>query len=75
MPASARTGKAAESEKITINLGYVDLGQVDLLVGKGFYSNRSDSITTRTPERGRSIAANRQRLASLAVTHQPIPPS
>jgi Arc/MetJ-type ribon-helix-helix transcriptional regulator len=34
----------ADSEKITINLGFVDLGQIDLLVQDGFYSNRSDFI-------------------------------
>ncbi|HTH95919.1 MAG TPA: CopG family transcriptional regulator [Stellaceae bacterium] len=39
-------GKAAENEKITIILGYVDLGQVDLLVREGFYSNRTDFIRT-----------------------------
>ncbi len=38
--------KAPDSEKITINLGYVDLGRVDLLVQEGFYSNRSDFIRT-----------------------------
>ena len=38
--------KAADSEKITINLGYVDLGQIDLLVQEGFYSNRTDFIRT-----------------------------
>jgi Arc/MetJ-type ribon-helix-helix transcriptional regulator len=38
--------KAPDSEKITINLGYVDLGQVDLLVQEGFYSNRTDFIRT-----------------------------
>lgn len=38
--------KLAESEKITINLGYVDLGQIDLLVAEGFYSNRTDFIRT-----------------------------
>jgi Arc/MetJ-type ribon-helix-helix transcriptional regulator len=38
--------KEAESEKITINLGFVDLGQVDLLVEDGFYSNRTDFIRT-----------------------------
>src|SRR3982750_154404 len=32
------------SEKITINLGPVDLGQIDLLVPEGFYSNRTDFI-------------------------------
>ncbi len=35
-----------ESEKITINLGFVDLGQIDLLVKEGFYSNRTDFIRT-----------------------------
>ncbi len=38
--------KASDSEKITINLGYVDLGHVDLLVQEGFYSNRTDFIRT-----------------------------
>ncbi len=38
--------KAADSEKITINLGYVDLGHVDLMVQDGFYSNRTDFIRT-----------------------------
>jgi len=36
----------SDSEKITINLGYVDLGRIDLLVKEGFYSNRSDLIRT-----------------------------
>jgi Arc/MetJ-type ribon-helix-helix transcriptional regulator len=34
------------TEKITINLGFVDLGQIDLLVQEGFYSNRTDFIRT-----------------------------
>jgi Arc/MetJ-type ribon-helix-helix transcriptional regulator len=34
------------TEKITINLGVVDLGQIDLLVREGFYSNRTDLIRT-----------------------------
>jgi Arc/MetJ-type ribon-helix-helix transcriptional regulator len=38
--------KSPESEKITINLGYVDLGHIDLLVQDGFYSNRTDVIRT-----------------------------
>ena len=38
--------KAGETEKITINLGFVDLGQIDLLVQEGFYSNRTDFIRT-----------------------------
>jgi Arc/MetJ-type ribon-helix-helix transcriptional regulator len=35
-----------DSEKITINLGFVDLGQIDLIVSEGFYSNRTDFIRT-----------------------------
>lgn len=38
--------KAGETEKITINLGFIDLGQIDLLVQEGFYSNRTDFIRT-----------------------------
>jgi Arc/MetJ-type ribon-helix-helix transcriptional regulator len=38
--------KGADSEKITINLGFVDLGQIDLLVAEGFYGNRTDFIRT-----------------------------
>src|SRR5918995_5210647 len=36
----------SETEKITINLGFVDLGQIDLLVREGFYANRTDFIRT-----------------------------
>jgi Arc/MetJ-type ribon-helix-helix transcriptional regulator len=39
-------GIGGETEKITINLGFVDLGQIDLLVQEGFYSNRTDFIRT-----------------------------
>lgn len=38
--------KPGDSEKITINLGFVDLGHIDLLVREGFYSNRTDFIRT-----------------------------
>lgn len=38
--------KGGDSEKITINLGFVDLGRIDLMVQEGFYSNRSDFIRT-----------------------------
>ena len=44
-PAPAQP-KPADSEKITINLGFVDLGQIDLLVAEGFYGNRTDFIRT-----------------------------
>jgi Arc/MetJ-type ribon-helix-helix transcriptional regulator len=38
--------KGGDTEKITINLGYIDLGNIDLLVQDGFYSNRTDFIRT-----------------------------
>ena len=38
--------RVADSEKITINLGYVDLGHIDLMVRDGFYANRTDFIRT-----------------------------
>ena len=38
--------RIGDSEKITINLGVVDLGQIDLLVAEGFYANRTDLIRT-----------------------------
>lgn len=57
-----------DNEKITINLGYVDLGHIDLLVQEAFYANRSDFIRTairnqldrHADSMGRSIA--RQKL-------------
>ena len=41
-----RPKPGGDSEKITINLGYVDLGHIDLMVEEGFYSNRTDFIRT-----------------------------
>lgn len=38
--------RVPDTEKITINLGYIDLGQIDLMVQEGFYSNRTDFIRT-----------------------------
>lgn len=38
--------RVGDSEKVTINLGVVDLGQIDLLVQEGFYTNRTDLIRT-----------------------------
>jgi Arc/MetJ-type ribon-helix-helix transcriptional regulator len=46
MTVSEIRSKPGDSEKITINLGFVDLGQIDLLVQEGFYSNRTDFIRT-----------------------------
>jgi len=44
--AIARRQPKPLDEKLTLNLGYVDLGQIDLLVADGFYANRSDLIRT-----------------------------
>src|SRR5947209_6268567 len=43
---STTAARASDTEKITINLGLIDLGQIDLLVQEGFYSNRTDFIRT-----------------------------
>lgn len=45
-PALAQVPVKSTDEKITINLGVVDLGQIDLLVQEGFYANRTDLIRT-----------------------------
>lgn len=44
--AAKEAARPGDSEKITINLGPIDLGQIDLLVSEGFYANRSDLIRT-----------------------------
>lgn len=46
LPIASRRAKVPESEKVTVNLGFVDLGHIDLLVSEGFYSNRTDFIRT-----------------------------
>ena len=46
MPGRLQQAKPPDSEKLTVNLGFVDLGSIDLLVRDGFYSNRSDFIRT-----------------------------
>lgn len=73
-PPPPRPKPLAESEKITINLGYVDLGHIDLLVQDGFYANRTDLIRTairhqieRHAEAARSSVA-RKRL-DLGLRH------
>jgi Arc/MetJ-type ribon-helix-helix transcriptional regulator len=38
--------RSGQTEKITINVGFVDLGHIDLLVHEGFYSNRTDFVRT-----------------------------
>jgi Arc/MetJ-type ribon-helix-helix transcriptional regulator len=56
-----RVGEADKSEKITVNVGLVDLGQIDLLVSEGFFANRTDFIRTaiRRQLDGRSGAVDR----------------
>ena len=46
MAGRLQQAKPPDSEKLTVNLGFVDLGSIDLLVRDGFYSNRSDFIRT-----------------------------
>ncbi len=46
MARSKRAAETDKSEKITINVGLVDLGQIDLLVNEGFFANRTDFIRT-----------------------------
>ena len=58
--------KVPESEKITINLGHVDLGHVDLLVRDGFYSNRSDFIRTAI----RNLLARHEDTSKTLVARQ-----
>jgi Arc/MetJ-type ribon-helix-helix transcriptional regulator len=77
MPSRSATQPSAlrpSDEKITINLGHVDLGQVDLLVQEGFYSNRTDLIRTairnQLAAHGDAVrqAASRKTLA-LGIQH------
>jgi Arc/MetJ-type ribon-helix-helix transcriptional regulator len=46
VPTPEARPRVAETEKLTMNLSVVDLGQIDLLVQEGFYSNRTDMIRT-----------------------------
>jgi Arc/MetJ-type ribon-helix-helix transcriptional regulator len=66
--------KVPDSEKITVNLGFVDLGRVDLMVRDGFYANRADFIRTavrnqldRHDEAVRQSVARRQ--LRLGIAH------
>lgn len=60
--------KVPDSEKITINLGHVDLGHIDLLVQEGFYSNRTDFIRTAIRNQiDRHADAVRQAVARKSV--------
>ncbi len=46
IPLAAPKSRVPENEKVTVNLGFVDLGHIDLLVAEGFYGNRTDFIRT-----------------------------
>lgn len=66
--------KSPDSEKLTLNLGFVDLGQIDLMVRDGFYANRADFIRTairnqldRQGDSVRQSVARRQ--LSLGLSH------
>jgi Arc/MetJ-type ribon-helix-helix transcriptional regulator len=66
--------KVADTEKITINLGFVDLGHIDLLVQEGLYMNRSDFFRTATRnqiERHANVAgqAMKRRRVDLGIRH------
>jgi Arc/MetJ-type ribon-helix-helix transcriptional regulator len=71
----ARAGsRSPDSEKITVNLGFIDLGRVDLMVRDGFYANRADFIRTairnqleRQEEAVRQSVARRQ--LKLGLSH------
>lgn len=69
MPARASSlpSKVADSEKITINLGHVDLGQIDLLVQERFYANRTDFIRTAIRNQ---LERQREAVARSVEVHQ-----
>lgn len=55
---SLEPARQNESEKLTLNIGYVDLGRIDLLVCEGFYANRTDFIRTAIRNQLRLQAAD-----------------
>lgn len=66
--------RSPDSEKVTVNLGFVDLGHIDLMVRDGFYANRADFIRTavrnqldRQGEAVRHSVARRQ--LALGLSH------
>lgn len=72
-PETAGTGlqikahrRLGDSEKLTINLGAVDLGTIDLLVAEGFFSNRSDLIRTAV----RNLLAGHRDIVNVALARQ-----
>src|ERR1700684_1751366 len=72
-------GAGEKTEKITINLGLVDLGQIDLLVQEGFYTNRTDfirtAIRTQLASRGEALDQTAARRTLTPPPPRPGPPS
>ena len=56
-----RLKAGSDTEKITVNLGYVDLGHIGLLVQDGFYSNRTDFIRNSGIAFGRRAGGSKPR--------------
>jgi Arc/MetJ-type ribon-helix-helix transcriptional regulator len=74
MTRSKKMAEVDKSEKITINVGLVDLGQIDLLINEGFFANRTDFIRTaiRRQLETRSSAVDRtvaRRELTLGTEH------
>lgn len=72
--ANVPSGSRPVDEKITINLGCIDLGQIDLLVQEGFYANRTDLIRTairnqldRHAEVVREVAARKMLVLGMQI--------
>src|SRR5438034_10069118 len=65
---STTAARASDTEKITVNLGLIDLGQIDLLVQEGFYSNRTDFIRTAI----RNHLATHAEAVRQAVARKPL---
>jgi Arc/MetJ-type ribon-helix-helix transcriptional regulator len=64
--AAALAATKAADEKITLNIGCIDLGRIDLLVQEGFYSNRSDLIRTAV----RQLLSNHEDVVQQVVSRK-----
>ena len=69
MPKPSSATKTPDSEKITLNLGFVDLGKIDLLVREGFFSNRSDFIRTAIRNQIQQHAETVSQVVTLKSVH------
>lgn len=62
--------KMTNTEKITINLGPVDIGRIDVLVEQGIYSSRTDAIRTAVRsmlEKHEGLISERREKQSLSM--------